>query len=74
MTKPARLQFTFVVIATRAGSLYRAHLSDDATIVAHGETPMLAIRALADHLAEEDARLDAHPHSSTTNHTQEPSV
>ena len=39
MTKPARLQFTFVVIATRAGSLYRAHLSDDATIVAQFQYP-----------------------------------
>jgi hypothetical protein len=57
MTKRAdRLIFTFVVTLSRPGSLYRAHLTDDNTVIAHGETPMLAIRALADHLAEEDAR------------------
>ncbi|MDZ4768383.1 MAG: hypothetical protein SGJ24_04580 [Chloroflexota bacterium] len=71
MTETMRL--TFVITQTRR-DLYRAHLDDDATIVAHGETPMLAIRALADHLDDEDARLDAQPRPSSVSRTQEPSA
>ncbi|MCK6579932.1 MAG: hypothetical protein L6Q98_17720 [Anaerolineae bacterium] len=56
--KPQRLKFVFVVRLARIGSTYRAHLEDDDSIVATGETPMRAIRNLADDLVEEDDRLE----------------
>ena len=62
MTRRAdRQQFVFVVSPTRTGRLWRAHLQDDTSVVAHGETAMRAISALAEHLDDEDARANAQP-------------
>lgn len=58
MTRKRRAteRFVFFVRVTQTGDLYRAHLEDDNTTIATGETPILAMRNLCQLLADEDAR------------------
>ena len=46
MKKAQRQEFT-IVVRPATGGLWRAHMKDDDTIKALGESPMIAIRNLA---------------------------
>jgi len=53
-----RQRYVFFVRLTQVGDQYRAHLEDDNTTIATGETPILAMRNLCQSLADEDARTE----------------
>lgn len=55
MKKAQRLEFT-IVVRPATGGLWRAHMKDDDTVKALGESPMIAIRNLAIQLQEEEDR------------------